>query len=409
MTNTTTTSITNRKKLGISVASMAMFIALIVSVPNFASASLIGDEVTVELVNATEGTRNAIVNSTEYEFEWAEPGFCGSPDESISMNFSSNTIEISLGDNTGNFLFCDDSSNRIDDPLVFNISSLDWVDQPSGIVVGITNTTNPSLPTSYAVTGPHSVQINITGSAGTPNFYGETFGFELQTLHAVNVTKSWTHTDYNWDQRCDGYFNSTSGLCEDSITNSTEIGFRPANINIDADVLADKLPNDGTDYLLNAQIHKNGKFSNTNPGAFYALTAVNVTEAIDGLTVIENYSDCTDTQSMLELHNDKKQSRSIKIAIADPSGDVTEITDDIYDGIGGQIVSIDDLSAEIEIDQAIDAGSMVYVLVKFQDQLKNEEWLGDLTCTNSESVDATVGLNISGMTADASLKITELN
>ena len=88
------------------------------------------------------------------------------------------------------------------------------------------------------------------------------------------------------------------------------------------------------------------------------------------MTVVEDYSDCTVNQEMIQLHNDKKQSRSVKIAIADPSGNVTEITDDIYDGIGGQIVSID---------------------------------------TNSETVDATVGLNTSGMTADASLKITELN
>ena len=383
---------------------MTLVTALVISTVPSAFASLEGDEVTVELVNGTDGTLNAIVNSTEIEFDFTS-GSCGSPDESLSMNFSSNNIEILLGEGTGFFLWCDGSSNEIS-PLIFNISDLDWVDQPSGIVVGITNTTNASVPTSFAVTGPHSVQINITAS-GMPD--SEIFGFELQTLHAVNVTKSWTHTDYNWDQRCDGYFNSTSGLCEDSITNSTEIGFRPANINIDDDVLADELPNDGTDYLLNAQIHKNGKFSNTNPGAFYALTAVNVTEAIDGLTVVEDYSDCTVNQEMIQLHNSKKQSRSVKIAIADPLGDVTEITDDIYDGIGGQIVSIDDSSAEIEIDQAIESGSMVYVLVKFQDQLKNEQWSGDMTCTNSETVDATVGLNTSGMTADASLKITELN
>lgn len=397
---------TNRKTLSTSIAITAMFVALMVSMPNFAAADLTGDEVTVELVNATQGNGNAIVNSTEYEFEWSNQG-CGSPDESISMNFSANTIEISLGDGTGNFLFCNDQDEEID-PLIFNITSLDWVDNPSGIVVGITNTTNPSLPTSYAVTGPHSVQINITGSAGTPNFFGETFGFELETLHAINVTKSWTHTDYNWDERCDGYVNSTSGLCQDSMINSTEIGFRPANINTDDDVLADELANDGTDYLLNAQVKKNGKFSNTNPGAFYALTAVNVTENIDGLTVLEEYSDCTVTEEMLQLHNQNKQSRSVKVAIADPSGDITEITDDIYDGIGGQILNIDDSSAEIEIDQAIDGGSVVYVLVKFQDHLKNETWTGDLTCNNSETVDAIIGPNTSGMTADASLKITEL-
>jgi len=79
------------------------------------------------------------------------------------------------------------------------------------------------------------------------------------------------------------------------------------------------------------------------------------------------------------------------VAIADPDGDVTEITDEIYDGVGGEISSIDNDSAHVDILRDIPVGSTVYVLVKFQDDLKGvdtEDGIFDAMCDNSEWVHA---------------------
>ena len=78
--------------------------------------------------------------------------------------------------------------------------------------------------------------------------------------------------------------------------------------------------------------------------------------------------------------------------------------------IGGSI-SADGNSALVEIDQFIEAGSTVYVLVKFQDNLKGFN-MGpdfDLMCDNTESVDAIVSdETVGSKSADASVRITNL-
>ena len=225
----------------------------------------------------------------------------------------------------------------------------------------------------------------------------------------LDVEKTWTHTDYNWDQVCDGFVNATDFCVVDEFDN-TEIGFRPANTEVD-DVLAETLNTDGDDkYLLWANLKKNNNFQNTNPGAFYALTTVEVFEDLDGLEVTEDYSDCTDSgNGILKLHN-KNALNSVKVAVADSNDDVTELTDDLYEENIGSISFVGD-SAIVDIDQFIEAGSTVYVLVKFQDNLKGfnmgEEF--DLMCDNTESVDAIVSSETVGSkSADASVRITNL-
>ena len=224
---------------------------------------------------------------------------------------------------------------------------------------------------------------------------------DFGNLLVIEAEKSWTHTDYNWDEICE--------IVETSPSVFEEV-CRPANINND-DVLADPLDQDGDDkYLVNAKVHpKNNKFQNTNPGAFYALTTVDVKADVDGLTVWENYGDCTDFELKL-LSPAHKLERAVKVAIADASDDVTELTDNIYDGIGGSITSIDVSSAHVEITDPIAAGSTVYVLVKFKNDLKGFD-TGDGTfdemCHNDEMVEATIGdLPPAEVTAEADLRIT---
>lgn len=239
-------------------------------------------------------------------------------------------------------------------------------------------------------------------------------GASLVIVHAdsFDAVKLWTHTDYNWDQRCDGYLNTTSSICQDSMTNSTDIGFRPANINLDSDVLADPLDQDSNgNYTAFAQVHKN-KFQNTNPGAFYALTTVEIETNLDSLTVDELYSACTDNGDGILQFVSKKIDRNVKVAVADPNGDVTELTDDLYDGIGGSIVAdIDDANIIIDDSDNLTAGSTVYVLVKFQDNSKNIDVINgkvEVSCDNTEEVQATFGLLSENEAPEATLRITNL-
>lgn len=226
----------------------------------------------------------------------------------------------------------------------------------------------------------------------------------------IDVEKTWTHTDYNWDQVCDGFVNDADDLCYEDDLFTIPMEFRSANTETD-EVLAETLNTDGDDkYLLWANLKNNDDFQNTNPGAFYALTTVEVFEDVDGLEVTEDYSDCTDSgDGILKLHN-KNALNSVKVAVADSNNDVTELTDELYEENIGSISFVGD-SALVDIDQFIEAGSTVYVLVKFQDNLKGfnmgEEF--DVMCDNTESVDAIVSdETVGSKAADASLRITNL-
>jgi len=255
---------------------------------------------------------------------------------------------------------------------------------------------------------PHDAFINVLDNRQLAN---NAIAFINECATPIEVVKTWTFTDYNWDPICT-LIDAATGEC---------LATRPANIDIpEDDVLADPLPQDANDkYTAFAQVHMNGLFSNTNPGAFYALTAIDVLSDVDGLTVWEDYDDCTDQ----DVDGDdmdlklvfKTGTRNVKVAIADPDGDVTEITDEIYDGVGGEITSIDNDSAHVDILRDIPAGSTVYVLVKFQDDLKGvdtEDGIFDAMCDNSEwvhvldEVDPDTFESVFEAHADAALRIS---
>lgn len=243
---------------------------------------------------------------------------------------------------------------------------------------------------------------------------------EFEDACPTEVEKTWTHTDYNWDQICDislgvpGFVNAT-GFCVVSDVDNTEIGFRPANINnVLDDVLADPLPLDSNgNYIAFAQVHRNDKFSNTNPGAFYALTTVVVTSNLSSVTVSENYDQCTDDGKGILKFVSKKITRNVKVTIADPNGDVTEITDDLYDIPNAIMADINSADIDIDLGEDIPAGSTIYVLVKFQDNLKGKDapsGIFDDMCDNNEEVGAFDG-NVEpffSTLAEAALRITNI-
>jgi len=230
--------------------------------------------------------------------------------------------------------------------------------------------------------------------------------------------KTWTHTDYNW-QFCDGFVNPEDHLCYEEDTFDTQKDFETANINNpDHDVLADSLDlptEDGiSDVLL--QVKENGEISNMNPGAIYALTTVNVLANLDMLEVVENYADCTDTE--LELLNQNNPSRNVKVAVAGPNGDVTEVTDRLYDTEDDGVEFIgdpDNNSATVKINDAslLTDGSTVFVLVKFDDKLKGVEFDSinggePFTCLNDEMVSSIIGEGDPfELTFEATLRFTE--
>ena len=239
------------------------------------------------------------------------------------------------------------------------------------------------------------------GGAHHPSQISEEDCLAMNDVDPIEVEKTWTHTDYNWEH-CTGVINSVDHLCYVDNTFMEEIPFITANINNeDHDVLADPLDQDNDDkYLVFAQVHKkNDAFSNTNPGAFYALTTIDVITDVDGLRVWENYDDCTDQDGLspsagedllgLLPHNKNNPIQSVKAAIAAPNGDVLEITDDLLDS--GAITSGNGFaeSAHVDILQEIPAGSTVYVLVKFRDDLKGfdtGDGFFDGMCDNNEMV-----------------------
>jgi len=160
-------------------------------------------------------------------------------------------------------------------------------------------------------------------------------------------------------------------------------------------------------FVAFAQVHQNGKYTGTNPGAMYALTTIEVLADIDGLWVEEIYEDCTGDDGILQFVS-KKMTRNVKVAIADSNDDVTELTDDLYDGVGGSI-DANLAQADVHIEQPIEAGSTVYVLVKFKDNPSNievDEGVVDVMCHNVENVSAEIFDQRVLVSVDASLRIT---
>jgi len=353
-----------------------------------------GNSIAISASENLNATFASPVYSTGFEFVEPTCGrfatLCtGDQTDDIGVNFASVAdsefqVDLSLGlTPVGSFTF-----NATDDVLSFvGVAS----DEPFDTMIITENDGNLAIH-------------------GENEYFGQFFTSDVLP-QLFNVTKSWTHTDYNWDQVCDGAIENATGCFLDEMT---QIDYRPANINAteypEDDVLADPLDQDSNgNYTAFAQVKKE-KFSNTNPGAFYALTTVNVTSSLDSLTVDEIYDDCTENGQELLQFVSKKPTRNVKVAVANVTGFVTELTDAIYDGIGGNVTaSIDNATVNITDAQYLEEGSTVFVLVKFQDSLKGEPASNnefDEMCKNIESVTARSSFISQTTDAEAALRIT---
>ena len=183
----------------------------------------------------------------------------------------------------------------------------------------------------------------------------------------------------------------------------THTNFSPDNL------IPDPLDPENTVF---AQVNKKGDYKGTNPGAFYAVTVVDILADVDSLTVWEDYNECTGADGILKLVSSRnKLNTALKVAIEDPDGDVTLPTGALAAGNGGSTaISID--SPHVETAGPILAGSTAYVLVKFQDNPDNisvNNKIVDEACNNSETVNATLdGLIPPQVVAEATLRITNV-
>jgi hypothetical protein len=120
----------------------------------------------------------------------------------------------------------------------------------------------------------------------------------------------------------------------------------------------------------------------------------------------------------LELLNQNNPSRNVKVAVADPNGDVTEVTDRLYDTEDDGVEFIgdpDNNSATVKINDAslLTDGSTVFVLVKFDDKLRGVEYDSinggePFTCLNDEMVSSIIGEGDPfELTFEATLRFTE--
>jgi len=284
-------------------------------------------------------------------------------------------------------------------------------------LAGLVSETVPSLiaaPTVLPAGTVIELNISCPGSSFIGVFFNngidvdgdgiDEFSQLTEEVIGTEADKTWTKTDYNWDPIC--IRTDPDGVCLET---------RPANINNPGDdVLADTLDPDGDgifDVVL--QVKNNGKISNMNPGAIYALTTVEIKHNTDMLEVKEQYDDCT--RDLLELLNQKNLTRNVKVAVAAPNGDITEVTERLYDVLDLGVVFVDlpvtDASATVKINDAslLTEGSTVYVLVKFDDKLKNVlfQSLVVLECVNEEWITST-HLDFNFEThIDATLRFTE--
>ncbi len=153
--------------------------------PSMASADLIGDEVTVTLDGTfdDESPQTAIVGPG-IEFQFPNTGACGSPDESFTVDIDGSSIWVNIDENTGFFLYCDDTGLDVGDPLTLTFTDLDWVGNPNGIVTGINVVGVPPVQVIANVNDGHSVTVSIFASAAPASF---TVHLELVTDHDQQV------------------------------------------------------------------------------------------------------------------------------------------------------------------------------------------------------------------------------
>jgi len=201
----------------------------------------------------------------------------------------------------------------------------------------------------------------------------------------IQVSKHWSYTNvcFEKDNDNDGEFNEdpidydpTTGL---PIDNDGDELFNEDPVDCpEGTSLGGLLPMDGDNYVLEAVIHpKNNKVKSYNPGQYYAVSTVNVTDDVEVLTIVEDWSDCCNISAL----NPKKGGG--RVVIVQVGGEINgepvpdplaayQILDATSDAIA---VNATACTATATLED-VAAGTIIYMYVKFGPALKHQSWAG---------------------------------
>jgi len=168
----------NKRHL-LSIALFSAVLGLLFS-PTSASASLIGDSVTVELF---DGAGNSADQQTQVVTQGAGPEFIlntGS-DEQVNVDIESSTISITYIENQGGFFTWGSSTN----PVTVKITSLNWIGQ-SGIISGANIVSPPSgFGETVQLIGQNGIQVDTNIMQANGFFQPVTVVVQLETTHTI--------------------------------------------------------------------------------------------------------------------------------------------------------------------------------------------------------------------------------
>jgi len=199
---------------------------------------------------------------------------------------------------------------------------------------------------------------------------------EYEEEPTIEVEKDYRYTNvcFEKDNDNDGLFNEDPVNFEiDGVTPIDDDGdglYNEDDVDCpEGTYLGGLLPMDGDDYVLEAVIKKNGKVSSYNPGQYYAVSTVNVTDDVEVLTIMEDWSDCCEISAL----NPPKGGGSVVIVQVRPSDTVAY---QIFDAKSDAIAVNGTACTATATLEDVAAGTIIYMYVKFGPALKKQPWAG---------------------------------
>ena len=219
--------------------------------------------------------------------------------------------------------------------------------------------------------GTHEICVTASGT----DVGGEGDVTECVDIEVKEFEKFYTHTDNNWDDRCDGVvFEDT---CVDNLQDLNDIGFRLPNVNLDDDIFADQLDQNGDgDFVLLGKDNK--KKTVVTPGQYIAVSEVTV-PSDQSVWIEEDFGECVGEDN-IGFVNPNKVPGGVQVVLVLANGDVLDIDDDLALGIGGSIL-LEDGKATVHVDD-VPAEATLRVMVKFGPN--HDPGMIGLECTNFE-------------------------
>ncbi|MDD1710287.1 MAG: hypothetical protein LUQ37_05195 [Methanoregulaceae archaeon] len=197
----------------------------------------------------------------------------------------------------------------------------------------------------------------------------------------IEVSKEYTYTSvcFEKDNDADGLFNEDA---VDTIDNDGDglIDEDPIDCPYGTN-LGDPLPMDADgNFLVSAVVTKKDVVTSYNPGQYYAVSTINVLADIEMLTIEEDFSDCID--SGISALNPPTGGGAVVVVVVGPEDDVAY---QALDAKSPEVTIVDNV-ATITLGPQ-EAGTRIYVYVKFSPGLKGEVWseVTDFDCVNINS------------------------